>query len=81
MLEAVRTHWEIENKVHWVLDVSFEEDASRIRRRDGAENFFRLRRMALNLLRKDETGQRKSIKGRRKQAGWDHQYLERLVGL
>ena len=81
LLEATRRHWEIENKVHWVLDVSFAEDDSRIRRRDGAENFSRLRRMALNLLRSDDTANRKSIKGRRKQAGWDQQYLERLVNL
>lgn len=81
MLEATRRHWGIENKVHWVLDVSFEEDTSRIRRRDGAENFSWLRRMALNVLRNDDTGQRDSIKGRRKQAGWDQEYLERLIGL
>ena len=79
MLNTVRRHWEIENKVHWVLDVSFQEDASRVRRRDGAENFSRLRRMALNLLRSDSTAKRQSIKGRCKQAGWDHQYLEHLI--
>lgn len=81
LMEAVRQHWGIENKVHWVLDVSFSEDASRIRRDDGAENFSTLRRMAINLLRRDETSRRKSIKGRRKQAGWDNHYLERLLGM
>lgn len=81
LMEAVRQHWGIENKVHWVLDVSFSEDASRIRRDDGAENFSTLRRMALNLLRRDETSTRKSIKGRRKQAGWDNHYLEQLLGM
>ena len=81
LMEAVRQHWGIENKVHWVLDVSFSEDASRIRRDDGAENFSTLRRMAINLLRRDETSKRKNIKGRRKRAGWDNQYLEQLLGM
>ena len=81
MLEGVRRHWGIENKVHWVLDVCFGEDASRIRRDDGAENFSVLRRVALNLLRQDETSKRKSIKGRRKQAGWDNDYLGHLLGI
>ena len=81
LMEAVRQHWGIENKVHWVLDVSFSEDASRIRRDDEAENFSTLRRMAINLLRRDETSKRKSIKGRRKRAGWDKQYLEQLLGM
>jgi predicted transposase YbfD/YdcC len=80
MIEAVRSHWGIENKVHWVLDVSFGEDASRIRRDHGAENFSVMRRVAVNLLRQDETSKRKSIKGRRKQAGWDNDYLGRLLG-
>ena len=79
MLEGVRRHWGIENKVHWVLDVCFGEDASRIRRDDGAENFSVLRRVALNLLRQDETSKR--IKGRRKQAGWDNDYLGHLLGI
>jgi len=80
MVEAVRRHWGIENKVHWVLDVSFGEDARRIRRDHGAENFSVMRRVAVNLLRQDETSKRKSIKGRRKQAGWDNDYLGRLLG-
>lgn len=57
--------------------MSFGEDDSRIRRRDGAENFSRLRRMAMNVIRNDDTGQRDSIKGRLKQAGWDQEYLGR----
>ncbi len=56
------------------------EDASRIRRDHGAENFSVMRRVAVNLLRQDETSKRKSIKGRRKQAGWDNDYLGRLLG-
>lgn len=81
MIEAVRRHWEIENQVHWVLDVSFSEDASRIRRDEGAENFAVMRRLALNVLRQDQTSKTKSIKGRRKVAGWDNAYLTRLIGL
>jgi predicted transposase YbfD/YdcC len=78
--EAVRRHWSIENSLHYVLDVSFHEDDSRIRRGHGAENVSRLRRMALNLLKgADHLTKRKSIKGRRKIAGWDHDFLIRLI--
>jgi len=75
---AVRNHWEIENKLHWVLDVGFGEDACRIRKGHGAENFSRLRRMALNLLRQEKT-QRLGIKNKRLLAGWDHDYLLKLL--
>jgi len=63
LMEAVRQHGEIENRVHWVLDVSFSEDASRIRRNDGAENFSVTRSLALNVIRQDETSKTKRIKG------------------
>jgi len=77
---AVRGHWGIENGLHHVLDVSFHEDDSRIRRGHGAENMSRLRRIALNLLKAaDPYTKRKSIKGRRKIAGWDHQFLLHLI--
>jgi len=77
---AVRGHWGIENGLHHVLDVSFGEDDSRIRRNHGPQNMSRLRRMALNLLKSaDAHTTRKSIKGRRKIAGWDHQFLLQLV--
>jgi predicted transposase YbfD/YdcC len=78
--EAIRSHWGIENRLHHVLDVSFHEDDSRVRRDHGPENLSRLRRMALNLLRNaDHLTKRKSIKGRRKIAGWDHDFLLRLI--
>ena len=78
--QAIRSHWGIENGLHHVLDVSFHEDESRIRRGHGAENMSRLRRIALNLLKRaDPLTKRKSIKGRRKIAGWDHQFLLQLI--
>ena len=77
---AIRQHWGIENKLHWVLDVSFREDASRKRAGDAARNFSLLNRIALNLLRQ-ETSLKRGIKGKRLKAGWDHAYLLRLLGI
>jgi predicted transposase YbfD/YdcC len=79
--EAVRSHWGIENQVHWVLDVTFGEDQSRIRRGAAAENAAILRRIALNVVR-HHPRQRLSIRTRRLVAGWDDAYLlELLTGL
>jgi len=78
LLHAVRTHWEIENKVHWVLDIGFREDDCRIRAGNGAENFAVLRHIALNLLRQEKTS-KGSLKGRRKKAGWDNDYLLKVL--
>lgn len=77
--EAVRAHWGIENKVHWVLDVTFSEDHSQIRKKYTAENFSRLRRMTLNLIKQDTTHKKKSLNLRRKRAGWDNHYLHHLM--
>lgn len=55
---AIRLHWGIENQLHWVLDVTFGEDASRIRNGHGAENFTLLRRLAISALNQDTTSQR-----------------------
>jgi predicted transposase YbfD/YdcC len=74
----VRGHWAVENNLHWQLDVSFNEDKRRIRKGHGAENFSRLCRIALNLLKKDKTV-KIGIKGKRLNAGWDHDYLLRLI--
>lgn len=80
LAKAIRGHWGVENSLHHVLDVSFHEDDSRIRKDHGPENVSRLRRMALNLLKKaDKHTKRKSIKGRRKIAGWDHQFLLNVI--
>lgn len=78
---AVRGHWAVENGLHHVLDVKFHEDDSRIRRGHAAENVSRLRRIALNLLKVngDKHTKRQSIRGRRKIAGWDHNFLLKLI--
>lgn len=76
---AIRQHWGIENKLHWALDVSFGEDLSRKRAGHAAQNFSLLNRIALNLLRQDKTG-KLGIKGKRLKAGWDNDYLMKLLG-
>ena len=74
LLSSVRTHWGIENSVHWVLDVAFGEDASRVRQGNAAENLSVLRRMALNMLKAETTSQG-GVAAKRKRAGWDEDYL------
>ena len=76
--QAVRQHWGIENSLHWVLDVSFDEDACRIRKDKGAQTFSVLRHIALNLLRR-ESRHKRGIKARRKRAGWDRGYLLQVL--
>jgi predicted transposase YbfD/YdcC len=76
--QAVRSHWGIENREHWVLDVAFREDESRVRIGDGAENLGVLRRIALNLIRLDRS-RKGSVHTKRLTAGWDHDYLLRLL--
>jgi predicted transposase YbfD/YdcC len=75
---AVRAHWGIENCVHWVLDVAFREDESRIRLGHGPENFAVLRHIALNLLRQDAST-KLGVHNKRLKAGWDDEYLANLV--
>jgi predicted transposase YbfD/YdcC len=76
--QAVRSHWGIENSLHWVLDVDFREDDSRVRQGYAAENFAVLRRLALNLIKREPTF-RKSVKGRRLAASWSAEYLLRVL--
>jgi predicted transposase YbfD/YdcC len=73
---SVRKHWSIES-MHWVLDVVFAEDASRIRNGDGTENFGFLRKFVISLLQQDTS--RGSLKGKRKRAGWNTDFLEKLL--
>ena len=71
-------NWGVENSVHWVLDVSFGEDACRVRKGGGAEMFAVLRRMALNMLKREDT-LRVGIAAKRKRAGWDTRYLLKVL--
>jgi predicted transposase YbfD/YdcC len=75
---AVRSHWGIENQLHWVLDVAFHEDASRIRKDHAPENLALIRHLALNLIRQD-TSVRCGIKAKRLKAGWDNFFLSHLL--
>jgi hypothetical protein len=70
----IRTHWAIENSLHWVLDIAFREDESRLRKDNGAQNFAVLRHMALNLLKQGAT-LKVGVKNKRLRAGWDPNYL------
>ena len=74
MGNAIRRHWGIENSLHWVLDIAFREDESRIRKGNAAVNFGILRHLALNLLKKDKVT-KAGIAAKRKKAGWDSNYL------
>jgi predicted transposase YbfD/YdcC len=74
---AMRAHWGIENRLHWVLDVVFRDDHARLRTGHGPANMATVRHMALNVLR-DAPG-RHSLKVRRKKAGWNTAYLEVVV--
>ena len=75
---AVRSHWGIENSVHWVLDIAFREDESRIRKGSAPENFAAIRHIALNLLRNNKTF-KGSVKTKRLNAAMDTDYLEAVV--
>ncbi len=77
---AVRSHWGVENSLHWVLDMAFDEDHCRIRSGNAAENFAIMRQVALNLL-KQEKVEKVGIKTKRKMCGWDHNYLLTVLGL
>jgi len=78
LLHAVRTYWGIENKLHWVLDLAFREDESRVRKGNGPQNFAVLRHIALNLLKREDTA-KISIRAKRKKAGWDNNYLLKVL--
>lgn len=75
--KSIREHWGIENSLHWVLDVAFGEDKSRKRNKYAAQNFSVINRVALNLLKNE--AKKRSIKGKRLDAGWDNEYLLKIL--
>ncbi len=77
LIAVARTHWEIENKLHWVLDVQFREDAARNRKNNGPHNIALLRKIALNLIRSHPD--KASIRRKIKKAGWDDDFLTSLI--
>jgi predicted transposase YbfD/YdcC len=79
LAEAVRGHWTVENQVHWVLDVEFKDDLARYRVPHGAKNMAAIRRFALNLVRNHPD--KKSIKIKRKRAGWNTDFLLEILQL
>jgi predicted transposase YbfD/YdcC len=78
LADAIRGHWAVENQLHWHLDMSFGEDACRIRKDHAAENFSRLRRIALNQLQREKC-LKGGIKTKRLKSGWDHDYLLKVL--
>jgi predicted transposase YbfD/YdcC len=77
-LQRIREHWQIENGLHWVLDIAFREDEARIRKNHAPQNMATLRHMALNLL-KQQTSVKVGIAAKRKMAGWDNAYLLKVL--
>lgn len=78
--KLVRQHWSIENQCHWVLDVTFNEDQSRVRKGHAAANLSMLRKVALALLKQDQTV-KDSVRGKRLRATLDEKTLEKFLCL
>ncbi len=78
--KAARSHWSVENNLHWQLDVTYREDLNRVKKGNGAENLSVVRRATLNLLKEDKET-KVGMKNRRLKAGWDRQYLLQLIGV
>lgn len=81
MGKRIRAHWSIENNLHWVLDVVFAEDKSRIRSRNAAANMTQMRKLALSLLKREQSRPGKSIAMKRKRAGWEPDYAFRILSM
>ena len=80
LANSIRQHWGVENSLHWILDVAFREDDSRIRKDNAPQNFAVLRHIAGNLLQQDKSV-KTGIKNKRLRAGWDNKYLEKLLSI
>jgi predicted transposase YbfD/YdcC len=77
---AIRSHWHVENKLHWQLDVSFNDDSLRLRSGDGAQNIALLNKLALNLL-KNEKSTKVGLKSKGLKAGWDEDYMMKVLSV
>lgn len=80
LAHAVRAHWSVENNLHWVLDVAFDEDRSRARQGHSAANLTVIRHIALNLIKQENTS-KVGVKTKRAKAGWDNGYLLKVLGI
>ena len=78
-LGTVRSHWAVENSLHWVLDVTMGEDSLRNRKDNGPENLALMRKLALNLARVTPTAKKESMRGKLMRAGWDNDFLLKLI--
>jgi predicted transposase YbfD/YdcC len=78
LVQAIRRHWTIENRLHWILDVTFREDDSRVRDRTAARNLAILRKIAINLMSRYRSP-RISMRARHKQAAWNDEYMMSLL--
>lgn len=76
---AIRTHWQVENNVHWVLDLGFREDESRMRKENSPVNFSMIRKLALNLLRQETSKKGRSLRLKRKRCSWSGDYLLKVL--
>jgi hypothetical protein len=80
--EAIREHWGIENSLHWILDVAFNEDNSMKRAGNAAENFSVITKIALNAIKQSELKKgatRLSVQSKRKKVGWSYDYLTAIL--
>jgi len=80
LARTIRSHWAVETSLHWVLDVAFREDESRIRAGYAAENFGVVRQIALNLLKKEKS-LKVGVANKRLNAAWKHDYLLKILGI
>jgi predicted transposase YbfD/YdcC len=78
LLHVIRSHWNVENKLHWTLDVAFNEDRCRVIKGTAPENFAILRQLAINLIKQEKTSKR-SVKGKRLKSAWDNTFLMKVI--